>query len=105
MPTVVCQPQFQSVNPCARFFDNRSSLGGGLLYTIYKDNIRTALRTLYPHHEWLDWKFSSVARGFWSSTDNQRAFLAWVGNQLGFKDLSGWYSVTNIQVIELGGSL
>lgn len=43
----------------------------------YKSSIRNAVAALYPEHEWLDWKFTQVPKGFWGVEDNQRRFLEW----------------------------
>lgn len=80
-------------------------LGGGLLYNVYRDNLRTALRALYPNHEWLEWKFNSVSRNYWTSIHNQRAFFLWLGKQLNITAMSGWYNVSNSVLAKHGGAV
>lgn len=39
-----------------------------LLTQHYKSSFPTMLKELYPHHEWLEWHFSSCPRAFWNGT-------------------------------------
>lgn len=44
-----------------------------------------AVKELFPKKDWLEWRFNSVPRGFWNSLDNQRRYLDWLGDHLGYK--------------------
>lgn len=35
-------------------------------------------------HEWHEWKFSCVTKGYWKTHSNRRRYLEWLGNKLGF---------------------
>jgi len=41
---------------------------------------------------------------WWRDVTNQQEFLRFVSTKLGFRDLSQYYSLTNQQLIELGGN-
>ena len=58
---------------------------------------------IYPSHEWLEWKFESVPKGFWSIHMNQRKWLDWLGEQLGYKSLEDWYQITTKIIHDKGG--
>ena len=45
----------------------------------------------------------TVQHGYWNNKDNQRDFLDWFGNQLGFKEMDDWYGITEKQILENGG--
>jgi hypothetical protein len=63
------------------------------------------LRSVYPQHQWLDWKFVSTKKGFWNEPNNRKAFMLWVGETLGVKELSDWARISYAEVTALGGSL
>jgi hypothetical protein len=44
----------------------------------YGGSVYSAVSTIYPNHQWLEWKFSSLRPSFWNERDNQRRFLQWV---------------------------
>ena len=52
------------------------------------------ISTIFHEKEWLPWKFETVPNGFWNDKNNQRNFLEWLGNELGFKNQDDWYKVT-----------
>lgn len=78
--------------------------GGSLLNSHYKGSLIQALRAVYHHHEWLPWMFKSTQLRWWTSPDNQRAFLEWAGVKLQIVDMDGWYAVAaHHQIVALGG--
>ncbi len=48
--------------------------GGAYIVRKYNSNIPKMLATIYPEHKWQITKFKK-APNYWSSTENQRAFL------------------------------
>jgi hypothetical protein len=81
------------------------TIGGGLLALHYRDSLPTALKALYPSHEWLPWRFKHAPKGFWANQENRIAFFDWCGSQLGINhaNLDAWYSIKRNQVEQLGG--
>jgi hypothetical protein len=66
------------------------------------------LKTVFPHHEWQDWKFTTLPRGWWADLSNQRVFMDWVAQNI-FKfdprdSWSSWYDVSARQISSAGGS-
>lgn len=62
-----------------------------------------AIKEAYPTHEWLDWRFSKVPRGFWDTQENRRRFFKWAEEQLDIKTMEDWYKIKLHDVAELGG--
>ena len=90
-----------------------------LLCNYYGSSLLAALRDLYPHVEWLPWRFrGGVERSFWVNPQNRRAFFDWVFKSNAAQDESSvqapprqpisredfWYSVTSKQIESLGGA-
>jgi hypothetical protein len=61
------------------------SFGGSGILTRFGFSVRQALQHAYPEHEWLEWRFSRAGSNFWNDIQNQRAFMDWVGKELGTK--------------------
>jgi hypothetical protein len=57
--------------------------GSGFLVHDYNDSLILALRTVYPEHEWLEWKFNRVPQNFWASLGNHIKWTQWAAQQLG----------------------
>ncbi|MBL4884777.1 MAG: hypothetical protein JKY95_09620 [Planctomycetaceae bacterium] len=74
----------------SHFHTNR---GGGLLANYYGDSVFRALAEYAPRKKWQPWSFHTVPQGFWQDVDNRRAYLRWLGKQLGFTKLSDWYKL------------
>ena len=52
------------------------------------------LSSVYPHYEWLPWKFANFPRSLWADVKNQRKFMEWAGKELKINEMSDWYKVT-----------
>jgi hypothetical protein len=71
----------------------------------YTNSCYEALKDAYPNHKWFEWKLSQNVRpGFWENRDNHREFLDELGNQLLFKEIEDWYTITRKQIAENGGA-
>ena len=57
---------------------------------------------VYDTHQWKQSRFNTQP-GYWNNKNNQRNFMDWLGNQLGFKEMDDWYGVTIKQIHENGG--
>src|SRR4051794_29811376 len=64
-----------------------------LLIHLYQGSPSKALQHIYPQHNWKLWKFKMSPKGYWEKTENQKEFLNWVGDQLGYKCMEEWYKV------------
>ena len=51
--------------------------------------------TAYPEYEWLPWKFVRCPNSYWDDEKNQRKFMEWAGKELGIKEMSDWYKISN----------
>jgi hypothetical protein len=61
----------------------------------------TALKTVYPEHQWID---ATNARGYWRNMANQRSFLDQLAIKLNIHKPEDWNSVTSATVSTMGGS-
>src|SRR4051812_34176998 len=60
--------------------------GGSSLLTKYSDSPSKILQTLYPNFSWKIWNFNRVPHDYWDEVENQKTFVDWLGNHLGFRD-------------------
>ena len=83
------------------FMDNR---GKGLL-TLYEGSPYKVLKAVFPHLEWLPWKFSKVPAGFWDDVGNQRLYMAWLSKKLGREEGNPeqWYNSSISEFLENDG--
>ncbi len=48
----------------------------------FKNSLYLLLKTLYPEHEWLEWKFKYIGlttlKSYWSKPDKQKTYFDWV---------------------------
>ena len=72
------------------------------LLKTYNYSLSKLLMAVYPEHSWDLSRFAIKPRQYWSSLENQRAFMDEMGDKLGLKDLDGWYAITVANVIPLG---
>lgn len=81
--------------------------GAMLLEQQHHNSLFRLLRTVYPDHNWLSWKFrgnSMEDETFWESIENQKEYLEWLRTKTGVKDMEDWYDVTLQQITEHGGA-
>lgn len=76
--------------------------GSGLLQNHGSSLIR-ALQAAFPEHEWEEWRFVQVPKGFWKDPKNITRFFKWIMTQLEFGDsMEAWYGITPEAIRELG---
>jgi hypothetical protein len=70
------------------------------IYSHYSGSLFTALKKLYPHHNWDPLKLSKhVPKRYWSDEHAQRDALERLGREkFGVKELDDWYSVHSTDV-------
>jgi len=56
------------------------------------------VRTAFPNHTWLPWKFSRAPHHFWAKSSNVRMYFDWLKEELGFKTLEDLYALKHSQV-------
>lgn len=68
----------------------------------YFNSLPKAMQTLYPQHNWLQWRFNT---GYWNHVikdpKKQRIVVEWLNNQLSIRSLDDWYRVSLEQVAKL----
>jgi len=52
------------------------------------------LKEIYPDHEWLPWRFNAVSKRYWINKENQREYMKWLCNRLGFVNMEDLYRLT-----------
>ena len=83
--------------------------GGTFLSSCYRNSPSLALQKVYPHHEWMLWRFKTIPQGYWDtmSTSETRRMMEWVSKKMGVKLLNDWYRVSLAQIrkwIHIGSS-
>lgn len=78
--------------------------GGIIIKEKYNDSISTALRTLYPHHNWVKWKFKHFGN-YLEKKEVHREFFDWPGGELGYREMTDWYKITWEDLYQHGGLL
>ncbi len=59
----------------------------------YEGSLIKALITVYPEHNWKEWRFTNVPRNYWKDINHQRKYLDWLGNELQIHKYENWYDV------------
>lgn len=60
----------------------------------YCTTVSAAVKAHLPEYPWKEWLFSSTPKHFWRERRNRRRYMAWLGEQLGFRRPEDWYAVT-----------
>jgi hypothetical protein len=77
-----------------QFSDIQEQGGSRLLVEFYSGLLRHALTAVYPHHQWLEWKFAQVPKSFWHEPANRERYANWLQKELGYETMEDWYRVT-----------
>ena len=75
--------------------DFRDNGGGGFLIS-YDSTVSLAIMSYLPHYDWKEWMFDKTPKGFWNERKNRRRYMNWLGKKLGFKSVTDWYSVVEL---------
>lgn len=73
--------------------DFKEHEGIGLIDGPYGRDLAKATKELFPDRQWNAWEFIKTPIGFWDNPKNSRAYLTWLGIEMGFKSKSEWYKV------------
>lgn len=76
-------------------------LGYNGLFDRYDKSRLNMLRTVYPEHEWLPWKFKMLPLGTERGPELARRILDYVEVELRFSEPSDWYQVTKTDLRRL----
>lgn len=57
--------------------------GSGMLLLFHKSPY-AILKSIFPDHDWLPWKFSQVSAGYWYYIENQQKYIRYSLNHLNF---------------------
>ena len=71
----------------------RENYGSGLLAGYYKDSPSLFVKSIFPEHEWLEWKFCSIPHYYWKDKQNHKTYTNWLGIELGYKNMEDWYNI------------
>lgn len=78
--------------------------GAASILNHFNDSLFQALSTAYPDFEpWQFWRFDVVPRGAWDNHDNVRAYMDWLQQQLGIKQLDQWDDIRTTTINQHGG--
>lgn len=86
--------------------DLASHHGAGVTSVWWQSSPVEAVKKCFPDYDWEEWKFGQVPKTFWSIAKNRRRYMAWLGQQLGFRRPTDWYRATTADFQRhRGGSL
>jgi hypothetical protein len=69
-----------------------------------KSSMVSLLRDTYPEFDWHEWKFSVLPNGYWTKTQNRRAYFDWLAYELGVDKTQDFYSVSFEQIKDKNGA-
>jgi hypothetical protein len=79
--------------------------GGGSLVTYWHCSSLAAVQECFPDYDWKPWLFSPVPAEFWDSPANRRAYLDWLGDELGFRTPQAWTLICSADFRAHGGEV
>jgi len=72
--------------------------------TVSREGLLKALSTVYPEKRWYPWKFKDrIPKGFWEEKMNQKVYLDYTYDRLGFKSLEDFYRLRLEDFVSHGG--
>jgi hypothetical protein len=77
--------------------------GGGTVLQYWNDSAIRAVEDTYRDYDWKPWLFNFAPRHFWEDPANHQKYMQWLGEQLGIREPSDWYHVTNQDFKNHGG--
>lgn len=83
--------------------DFRKNGGAGLLVNYYNDSPYLTLKSLIPEYDWKPWLFGQTHFGFWEKPENQRKYMIWLGEKLGYVKPEDWYKISKDYFVRYNG--
>eukprot|EP01126_Amoeba_proteus_P038707 TRINITY_DN4047_c0_g4_i1.p1 TRINITY_DN4047_c0_g4~~TRINITY_DN4047_c0_g4_i1.p1 ORF type:complete len:306 (-),score=60.62 TRINITY_DN4047_c0_g4_i1:95-1012(-) len=77
--------------------------GGHMLATYYNSSLINALREIYSHYSWYEWRFSKVPAGTYKNQEFIQKYLDYLARKMNIKVFSDWYRVNTLSVLRGGG--
>eukprot|EP01118_Nematostelium_gracile_P008957 TRINITY_DN2995_c0_g1_i2.p1 TRINITY_DN2995_c0_g1~~TRINITY_DN2995_c0_g1_i2.p1 ORF type:complete len:358 (-),score=67.60 TRINITY_DN2995_c0_g1_i2:91-1164(-) len=75
--------------------------GGGTMLDLYfGGSLFKLLTSFYPHHDWIQWKFSRVENKFWTKMRDYRKLIHYLSDSLKINQIEDWYHVSIKQIQE-----
>lgn len=71
--------------------DMARNSGGTVANLYWRGSPIRAVMECFPDYEWQEWFFTQVPATFWRHRKNRLRYLAWLGEQLGFRQMEDWY--------------
>ena len=66
-----------------------------ILKNRFKNSLWVALSQVYPHIEWIPWKFADgVPKGYWNDPENSKKVFEWIAKELEIKETQDWDRVS-----------
>jgi len=84
--------------------DKIIDFGGSRLLQNYNNSIFGALKSIFPEHHWMPWKFDTIPPHFWSDKGNCLDFMKYLEKKLNITSKEGWYEITRKHFVDEGGT-
>lgn len=75
---------------------------GSILRVNFDNSSYSMLKTIYPAHTWVPWKFKKLPISALSDPEVVKSCLEYVEKEKGIKDMDGWYTITYEDLRKLG---
>ena len=73
--------------------DIKQFKGGNSIIANYNYSLTNILKSVYPEHGWLPWKFPLSKITYWSNSENRKLFLDYAAKELNVKELQDWNKI------------
>eukprot|EP01125_Pyxidicula_operculata_P006278 TRINITY_DN2178_c3_g1_i2.p1 TRINITY_DN2178_c3_g1~~TRINITY_DN2178_c3_g1_i2.p1 ORF type:complete len:498 (+),score=111.05 TRINITY_DN2178_c3_g1_i2:408-1901(+) len=77
-------------------------LNGGGFIAHMGSSPMNVMRTVYNEYSWLPWLFERAEKNYWKNENIMNLLITYLVYHLDIKDLSDWYRVSYLQLINLG---
>jgi hypothetical protein len=67
--------------------------GGGLVVGYYEGTLFEFLKSVYPEHNWIPWKFKRTSGGAWKDMETQKKAILEFEQKLNFVKPEDWYDI------------
>ena len=78
--------------------------GGTTLTQKYNSNPYKLISAIYKEYDWLPWKFHNVEESFWKDINNQKKYMIWLFEELGYTKYEDYYTLSNDHFQKNGGN-
>lgn len=72
--------------------------------TMHGGSVCRLVSAYLPQLDWKPWLFWRAPMGFWQQAENRRAYLVWLGEELGFCKPTDWYALRPHHFKRTGGA-